>query len=130
LKKYIELLEERSTLNQAKQQIYSIDKNANVSEITNKINKLSEEIRELDFNNIIHETHIIGENDIKEENKIKNIEEFKELREDLIISKINESISNIDEIPSTFAAILRYLVLEHKRMIINHNYNVYLSNLE
>jgi hypothetical protein len=124
LKTYKQLLEERTTLQAARQQIFSINPKADTSEIEEKINSLSEEVRSLEFNNIKHET-ICDDMQQSRVPEMMSFNEFKSKNEEFIIKNINETLNQIDTVPIGVYASLRGIVEKSKEYILRHNYNAY-----
>jgi len=132
LKTYQQLLEERSTLNSAKQQIYHLNPEANVEEINKQIQNLSNQIRSLEFNNIKHETIC---DDIIELNQSRvpemlSFEEFKTKNEHQVMKTIVAKLVEIDEIPM---GVYAQFICETKRSfeyILKHNYNIYADRIK
>lgn len=129
MKTYKQLLEERSTLNAAKQQIFHLNKKADLSEINKQICNLSEQIRSLDFNNIKHETIC---DDIKQfvEPGLLSFDEFKTKNKHQIMKTITSKLVDIDEIPIGVYAHCICAVKTGIDYIMKHNYNVYCDTLK
>lgn len=124
MKTYTQLLEERTTLNAAKQQIFHLNQKADLSEINKQICNLSEQIRSLDFNNIKHET-ICDDMHQSREPEMMSFEEFKTKNKHQIMKTITSKLVDIDEIPIGVYANCICAVKTGIDYIMKHNYNVY-----
>ena len=130
MKTYQQLLEERTTLQAARQQIFNINPKADTSEIEEKINSLSEEVRSLEFNNIEHETTCDDMQQSRVPVIVPTFDEFRSEKEEFIIKNINEALNQIDAVPIGVYASFRGIVDKSKEYILRHNYNAYCAHME
>lgn len=129
MKTYTQLLEERSTLNAAKQQIFHLNSKADLSEINKQICNLSEQIRSLEFNDIQHET-ICDDMQQSREPVMLSFEEFKAKNEHQIMKTITSKLVDIEEIPMGIYAHCVCAVKTGIDYVMKHNYNVYCDALK
>lgn len=129
MKTYTQLLEERTTLNAAKQQIFHLNPKADLSEINKQICNLSEQIRSLDFNNIKHET-ICDDMHQSREPEMMSFDEFKTKNKHQIMKTITSKLVDINEIPIGVYAHCICAVKTGIDYIMKHNYNVYCDILK
>lgn len=129
MKTYQQLLEERSTLNAAKQQIFHLNQKADLSEINKQICNLSEQIRSLEFNNIQHET-ICDDMQQSREPEMLSFDEFKAKKEHQLMKTIVSKLVDIDEIPMCIYAHCICSVKTGIDYVMKHNYNIYCDALK
>ena len=129
MKTYKQLLEERSTLNSAKQQIFHLNPKADLSEINKQICNLSKQIRSLEFNNIQHET-ICDDMHQSREPEMMSFDEFKAKNKHQIMKTITSKLVDINEIPIGVYAHCICAVKTGIDYIMKHNYNVYCDILK
>ena len=130
--KYIDLLEQRTTLKAKKEQMFKLSyQQKDLDSIQDKINQLSTEIRALEPD--VSPTVILVSDDFVpvDPPKITTLDykTFCEFYKDKVITSVTEQLNSID-VPIGVYAIFKNTVVKSEDYIMKHHYNIYCSEVE